>query len=155
VGSGPEKEKLARIAEGMGLDNRVFFLHGLSNLEVKILFSRALGVVFTPVKEPFGIVALEAMAAGKPLIAVNEGGFTEVVDETCAMLVAPEPEEIAERMRRLRDNKDLARRMGEAGRERVQAYSWDRAAHDLIDIIESTHAAWTSDYVRPRVDSTV
>ncbi len=40
VGSGPEKQKLARMAEGMGLENRVFFLHGLTNLEVKILFSR-------------------------------------------------------------------------------------------------------------------
>ena len=155
VGSGPEKVKLARIAAGMGLDNRVFFLHGLTNLEVKILFSRALGVVFVPVKEPFGIVALEAMAAGKPLIAANEGGFTEVVDESCAMLVAPEPEEIAERMRFLRDNKDIARQMGAAGRERVQAYTWDKASEQLLDIIEDTHDTWTRDHVRTRVDSTV
>jgi glycosyltransferase involved in cell wall biosynthesis len=154
VGSGPEKEKLARIAAGMGLDNRVFFLHGLSNLEVKILFSRALAVVFMPVKEPFGIVALEAMAAGKPLIAANEGGFTEVVDESCALLVAPEPEAIAERMRYLRDNKDVARRMGAAGRQRVQAYTWDLAAKQLLEIIECTHGTWTRDHVRPRVDST-
>jgi glycosyltransferase involved in cell wall biosynthesis len=154
VGSGPEKEKLARIAEGMGLDNRVFFLHKLSNLEVKILFSRALAVVFVPVKEPFGIVALEAMAAGKPLIAANEGGFTEVVDESCAMLVAPEPEEIAERMRLLRDNKDIAKRMGAAGRERVQAYTWDRAAEQLLKVIENTHQKWTREHVRPRIDST-
>lgn len=154
VGSGPEKEKLARIAEGMGLDNRVFFLHNLSNLEVKILFSRALGVVFVPVKEPFGIVALEAMAAGKPLIAANEGGFTEVVDEHCALLCPPEPEEIAERMRFLRDNKEMARTMGAAGRERVQAYTWDRAAEQLLKIIESTHHKWTREHVRPRIDST-
>lgn len=151
VGSGPEKEKLARIAEGMGLENRVFFLHGLTNLEVKILFSRALGVVFMPVKEPFGIVALEAMAAGKPLIAANEGGFTEAVDESCALLVAPEPEEIAERMRFLRDNKEVARRMGAAGRERVQNYTWDHAAEQLLEIIESTHAKWVREHTRPRV----
>ena len=152
VGSGPEKEKLARIAAGMGLENRVFFLHGLSNLEVKILFSRALGVVFMPVKEPFGIVALEAMAAGKPLIAANEGGFTEVVDESCALLVPPEPEEIAERMRFLRDNKDIARQMGRAGRERVQAYTWENAAKQLLEIIECTHCKWTKEHVRPAID---
>jgi glycosyltransferase involved in cell wall biosynthesis len=153
VGSGPEKEKLARMAAGMGLDNRVFFLHNLSNLEVKILFSRALAVVFMPVKEPFGIVALEAMAAGKPLIAANEGGFTEVVDENCALLVPPEPEEIAERMRYLRDNKEAARRMGAAGRERVQAYTWERASKQLLEIIESTHSTWTREQVRPKVAS--
>jgi glycosyltransferase involved in cell wall biosynthesis len=155
VGSGPEKQKLARIAEGMGLENRVFFLHGLSNLEVKILFSRALAVVFMPVKEPFGIVALEAMAAGKPLIAANEGGFVEAVDEKCAFLVAPEPEEIAERMRFLRDNKDVARQMGEAGRERVQAFTWDSASTQLLEIIESTHEEWSAEHSRPRVDAKV
>ena len=153
VGSGPEKQKLARVAEGMGLDNRVFFLHGLTNLEVKILFSRALAVVFMPVKEPFGIVALEAMAAGKPLIAANEGGFIEAVDESCALLVPPEPEEVAEQMRFLRDNKDIARRMGEAGRQRVQAYTWDRAASGLLEIIEDTHATWVAEHNRPRNDS--
>ncbi|MGD9723326.1 MAG: glycosyltransferase [Pirellulales bacterium] len=153
VGSGPEKQKLARIAEGMGLENRVFFLHGLTNLEVKILFSRALAVVFMPVKEPFGIVALEAMAAGKPLIAANEGGFVEAVDDSCAMLVAPEPEEVAERMRFLRDNKDVARAMGAAGRERVQAYTWDAAASQLLDIIANTHDQWVAEHTRPRVDT--
>lgn len=155
VGSGPEKQKLARVAEGMGLENRVFFLHGLTNLEVKILFSRALGVVFMPVKEPFGIVALEAMAAGKPLIAANEGGFIEAVDESCAMLVSPEPEEIAERMRFLRDNKDIARKMGEAGRQRVQKYTWQGAAEKLLDIIEDTHRTWVAEHTRPRDESHV
>ncbi len=143
VGNGPDKEKLVRTAAGLGLANRVFFLHGLNNLEVQILFSRALAVVFAPVKEPFGIVALEAMAAGKPLIAANEGGFTEVVDDTCSFLVSPQPEELAEKMRLLRDNKDIARRMGDAGREKVKTYTWDKAADDLLDIIEETHHEWT------------
>ena len=155
VGSGPEKQKLARIAEGMGLANRVFFLHGLTNLEVKILFSRALAVVFMPVKEPFGIVALEALAAGKPLIAAKEGGFVEAVDESCALLVPPEPEEVAEQMRFLRDNKDVARRMGEAGRKRVHAYTWDRAASGLLEIIEDTHRTWVAEHSRPRNVSNV
>jgi glycosyltransferase involved in cell wall biosynthesis len=155
VGSGPEKAKLARVAEGMGLENRVFFLHGLTNLEVKILFSRALAVVFMPVKEPFGIVALEAMAAGKPLIAANEGGFVEAVDDSCALLVSPEPEQVAEKMRFLRDHKDVARQMGEAGRQRVQAYTWQRASEELLSIIEETHTQWVAEHSRPRTEDRV
>ena len=143
VGNGPEKDKLVRMTEGLGLENRVFFLHGLTNLELQILFSRALAVVFTPVKEPFGIVALEAMAAGKPLIAAHEGGFTEVVDDTCAALVQAQPEALAEKMRMLRDDKALAQRMGEAGRRKVRRYTWDRAAARLLSIIERTHRDWT------------
>lgn len=142
VGSGPEKEKLLRTADGMGVADRVFFLHGLTNLEIRILFSRALAVVFVPVKEPFGIVALEAMAAGKPLIAAKEGGFTETVDENCAFLVPARPAEIAERMCYLRDNKDVAHRMGAAGLERVKAYTWDNTADQLLGIIERTNLEW-------------
>jgi len=153
VGSGPEKENLMRAAMALGLSNRVFFLHGLNNLEVQILFSRALAVVFAPVKEPFGIVALEAMAAGKPLIAVNEGGFTEVVDERCAFLVGAKPEALAEKMRLLRDDKELARRMGAAGREHVKEYSWDRAAGELITIIEKTYQASIDRRPAPATDS--
>ncbi|MBL9125342.1 MAG: glycosyltransferase family 4 protein, partial [Planctomycetaceae bacterium] len=142
VGSGPEKEKLLRTAAGMGVADRVFFLHGLTNLEIQILFSRALAVVFVPVKEPFGIVALEAMAAGKPLIAAKEGGFTETVDENCAFLVPARPAEIAERMCYLRDHKEVAHRMGAAGLERVKAYTWDNTASQLLEIIERTHGEW-------------
>lgn len=142
VGSGPEKEKLLRTAASLGVGDRVFFLHGLTNLEVQILFSRALAVVFVPVKEPFGIVALEAMAAGKPLIAAKEGGFIEAVDESCAILVPPRPGEIAEQMRYLRDHKDVARQMGAAGLKRVQAFSWDNTGNQLLKIIEKTHADW-------------
>lgn len=149
VGSGPEKEKLLRTAAGMGVGDRVFFLHGLTNLEVQILFSRALAVVFMPVKEPFGIVALEAMAAGKPLIAAKEGGFIEAVDESCALLVPPRPGEIAEKMRYLRDNKDIAKKMGAAGLERVKAFSWDNTAKQLLEVIEETHADWTKAHRPP------
>ncbi|HHL39838.1 MAG TPA: glycosyltransferase [Deltaproteobacteria bacterium] len=142
VGNGPDAAKLKKTARSLGVSDRVFFLHGLTNLEVQILFSRCMAVVFTPIKEPFGIVPLEAMAAGKPLIGVNEGGFTEVVDDSCAFLVPPQPLAIAERIRYLRDNKDVAAKMGLAGLEKVRAYNWDRTAEELIAIIEDTHARW-------------
>ena len=142
VGSGPEKAHLERIAERLGVADRVFFLHGLDNQEVKILLARCLCVVFTPAREPFGIVALEALAAGKPLVAVNEGGYTEVVDSDCALLVPPEPAAIAHEVARLQANPDLARRLGEHGREVAARYSWDRTARELLAIIEDTHKKW-------------
>ena len=140
VGSGPMKKKLQGMAEKLGVADRVFFLEGLTNLELRIVFWRCLAVVFAPIREPFGIVALEAMAAAKPLIAVDEGGFTEVVDDSCALLVRPFPEAIAEKIRYLRDHKDLARKMGLAGREKAQQFTWDRSADQLLEIIERTYA---------------
>jgi glycosyltransferase involved in cell wall biosynthesis len=150
VGSGPDIDKLSLAAKKLGVSDRVFFLSGLTNLEVQILFSRCMAVVFTPIKEPFGIVALEAMAAGKPLIGVNEGGYVEIVDDSCAFLVPPQPIAIAEKIRNLKDNKDVAIKMGQAGLKRAKKYNWDRTAGELITIIEDTHREWKRKHKPPR-----
>ncbi len=144
VGQGPERQNLEKMANFLGLQDRVFFLGGLTNLELRILYARALAVIFTPIKEPFGIVALEAMAAGRPLIGVDEGGYNEVVDGSCAFLVKPEPSLIAEKMAFLRDNKDIAIEMGMAGRSKVQDYTWERTAQGLLKQIQETHSEWNA-----------
>jgi hypothetical protein len=126
----------------MGVDDRVFFLPGLDNHEVQILLARCLCVVFAPVREPFGIVALEALAAGKPLIAVNEGGYVEVIDESCAVLVPPEPLALAREIRRFHADPAFAERLGRQGREVARQYSWDRTARELGAIIEQAHRQW-------------
>ncbi|MGB6066217.1 MAG: glycosyltransferase [Desulfomonilaceae bacterium] len=138
IGDGPEREPLADLAHRIGVADRVFFLSGLSNLELRITLARCLAVVFVPKNEPFGIVALEAMAAGRPLICADEGGFTEVVDESCAFLVPPRLDLIAEKMSFLRSNRAAALRMGEAGRGKASLYTWDRTASELLAMIEET-----------------
>jgi glycosyltransferase involved in cell wall biosynthesis len=142
VGSGPEKQNLQTVADRIGIADRVVFCSGLTNREVQALFARCLCTVFVPVREPFGIVALESLAAGKPLVAVNEGGYTEVVDSKCAFLVPAEPLAIAEHISRLQADPRLARRMGARGRSIARRYSWDRTANDLLAVIEDCHRSW-------------
>lgn len=149
VGRGPERARLMKLCAQMGIDDRVFFLSGLNNHEVQILLARCLCVAFTPVREPFGIVALEALAAGKPLVAVNEGGYVEVVDEGCAILLPPEPSAFAAAIRELHADPERASRMGRHGRELAAKYSWDRTAQELIAIVEDTHRSWAAAH-RPR-----
>ncbi|HTY22616.1 MAG TPA: glycosyltransferase [Desulfomonilaceae bacterium] len=139
IGDGPEKDPLEDLAGRIGVADRVFFLSGLSNLELRITLARCLAVVFVPRKEPFGIVALEAMAAGRPLICADEGGFTEVVDESCAFLLPPRLDLIAEKMRLLRSDRALALRMGKAGRAVASLYRWDKTASEILAILEATH----------------
>lgn len=137
IGDGPERRDLRRMADGLDVAGRVQFLDGLSNRELQGCLARCLATIFVPVREPFGIAALESLAAGKPLIGVEEGGFTEVVNESCAFLVPPRPLAIAERMRYLRDHPDVARRMGDAGREVARQLTWERTAAHLLDICTS------------------
>jgi glycosyltransferase involved in cell wall biosynthesis len=142
IGDGPEQENLQELAHHIGLTDRVFFLAGLTNLELQIVLARCFAVVFVPKSEPFGIVALEAMAAGKALIAGNEGGYTEVVDETCAFLVPPRIDLIADKIRFLRDNRNVARQMGAVGRTKARAHTWDKTADELQSIVEETATLW-------------
>jgi glycosyltransferase involved in cell wall biosynthesis len=143
IGSGPELEHLQSISAKLGVEDRVFFLSGLSNYEVKLVLARACAFLFCPVREPFGIVVLEAMAAGKPVIAVNEGGFVEICDPGFAILIPPSPLIFAEKMQYLRDNPDLVRSMGEAARKAVVPFSWKRAARELENflVLAKTKAA--------------
>lgn len=139
IGSGPEKERLLDIAAKLGVEDRVFILSNLTNRELGLVLSRACAFLFTPVKEPFGIVVLEAMAAAKPIIAVNQGGYMEVCHSDYSFLVPPFPSAFAEKITYFQKNPDVARRMGEAGRLVSNQYTWNRAADELENILLDTY----------------
>jgi len=142
VGRGPRGPELARIAEGLGVADRVEIRSDVGDTELRQLRARCRGVVLTSVREPFGLVALEALAAGKPLVAVDEGGFTECVDASCALLVPPEPAALARALGRLAARPDEAERLGRAGRKLAQSFPWTRTALELEAIlVEAVTAA--------------
>jgi len=131
IGSGPELDRLQSLCIKLGVEDRVFFLAGLKNYEVSLVLARACALLFCPIREPFGIVVLEAMAAGKPIVAVNEGGYVEVCDPDYAILIPPSPLLFAEKIEYLRDNPELRRSMGNAAREAAKRFSWNRTAMEL------------------------
>jgi glycosyltransferase involved in cell wall biosynthesis len=91
------------------------------------LYGSARCVLYTPINEDYGLVPLEGMASGKPIIAVNEGGPREtVVDGKTGYLVNGE-KAMARRMGMVADDESLAERLGKSGRRRVVSeYSWAR-----------------------------
>jgi alpha-1,3/alpha-1,6-mannosyltransferase len=107
-------------AAGAGLADRVTFVTSPPDPALRALLSRALCVLYTPVEEHFGYVPLEAMAAGRPVVAVEGGGPAEtVVDGETGFLRPPAAERFAEAVARLVRDPALASRMGAAGRARV------------------------------------
>jgi glycosyltransferase involved in cell wall biosynthesis len=131
IGSGPDLERLKSLCVKLGVEDRVFFLTGLSHFEIQLVLARACAFLFSPIREPFGIVVLEAMAAGKPIVAVNEGGYVEVCHPDFAMLLPASPLIFAEKIQYLRDNPAQVRMMGDAARKAVQPFTWKRTATEL------------------------
>jgi glycosyltransferase involved in cell wall biosynthesis len=112
--------------------------------EVVQLYSHAAVFVCPSIYEPFGLINLEAMACGTPVVASRVGGIPEVVvDGETGWLVPPgDPAALGEALRRALADPERARRMGEAGRRRVEGhFSWDRIADRTLgvyrDAIES------------------
>ncbi|WP_196598430.1 glycosyltransferase [Pectinatus frisingensis] len=143
VGKGPEEKNLKKQAKELGLSDRVFFMGSVTNEELAILYARALCLAFASVREPFGIVVLEAMAAGKPVIAVNEGGYCEAVDSSCAFLVDAMPQAFAEKINFLIENKDMATKMGLAGMEKLDNFTWQNTADGIMKEIKDTYDSKT------------
>lgn len=105
----------------LGLEDRVE-LRGVPYAEMAALHATADVVVYPSIApEPFGLVPVEAMAAGTPVVATRSGGIPEsVLDQETGLLVDPNrPDELADALERLLADPALSRRMGEAGRRRV------------------------------------
>jgi len=102
-------------------------LTDVSDDRLRALYARSTGVLFTAINEDYGLVPLEAMASGKPIISVNEGGPREtVVDGETGFLVNNE-KEMANKMRFVAEHGAVAKNLGKRGIERVRKnYSWDR-----------------------------
>jgi len=89
--------------------------------------------------ESFGIVLLEAMACGKPVVATDIGGYASVVAEgEDGLLVPPRDEEsLARALLSLLDNKSLRQQMGAKGRVKAEKYSWANVAQQVMDYYAS------------------
>jgi D-inositol-3-phosphate glycosyltransferase len=136
AGEGPYRETLEKLAGELGVAERVVFLGKVEQEELAALYrSCAMLVASSFVNETFGMALCEAMACGAPVVASRFGGFREVVvDRVTGLLARPQdPADLAAKINTLLGDPEVARRMGQAGRERVlNHFSW-RAVGDRIE----------------------
>ncbi len=113
VGDGARRDDLRRLADDLGLDQRVHLVGRVDDVRVAATVGAA-DVALVPSRyEPFGLVALEAMAAGTPVVASATGGLTDVVTDGATGLAVPPaaPERLADAITRLLDDQALATRL--------------------------------------------
>jgi glycosyltransferase involved in cell wall biosynthesis len=142
VGRGPEWDAVQRLHAELGLDGLVDLLGDVSLAELAAEYVAADVFCLPSVQEGFGIVFLEAMAAGLPVVACRAAAIPEVVlDGTTGVLTPPrDPEALAQALAALLTDRDRARALGRAGRRRAEAFSTRRIAELCLEAVRPTVA---------------
>lgn len=123
-----------QLAQSLGVSTAVTWLGRLSREQLLAAYQHASVFLFPSRYEAFGIAALEAQAAGCPVVATNVSSLPFVIqDEQTGLLFRPEdPDDLAVKVLTLLQNRDLATRLGAAGRERAHREStWDKSVRTL------------------------
>lgn len=135
----PEARRLRETARRAGVADRVRLLGRVLRDDMPALLRSADLVACTPWYEPSGVVALEAMACGVPVVATAVGALNDtVVDGVTGELVPPaRPGALAATLRRLVDDPALCEAYGTAATDRARSrYAWDRVAADTLRVYE-------------------
>ncbi len=137
VGDGPERRSLERLSQKLGVAEKTRFFGALPRSEALERLAECDVLVHPSLHDSGGWVCVEAMAAGRPVICLDLGGpALQVTEETGFKVSARTPEQAVEEMvramRRLAEDAELRRRMGEAARCRVQEeFSWKRLGEEM------------------------
>ncbi|HEX2046519.1 MAG TPA: glycosyltransferase [Acidimicrobiales bacterium] len=132
-----EARRLMRLAERAGVADRVRLRGRVDPADLPALLRSADAVMCVPWYEPFGIVALEAMACGVPVVASAVGGLVDtVVDGVTGVHVPPRsPHDLARALQCLLEDPGVRRRLGAAGARRARRrYGWNRVARSTLGV---------------------
>jgi len=142
-----EVATLRALAERLDIDHHISFVGAVSHEELPLYYNAADVCVVPSYYESFGLVAVEAMACGVPVVASRVGGLTSTISdgETGYLIPWRCPEPFAERLELLLDNDELRRSFGRAGREAVERYRWANVADAVAALYEDLLAPPSSD----------
>ncbi|MBV6452087.1 MAG: D-inositol 3-phosphate glycosyltransferase [Anaerolineales bacterium] len=131
-----EMARLKNLCEVLGLDQSVVFLGVRDQDKLSYYYSAAEVVVMPSHYESFGMVALEAMACGTPVIASEVGGLAYLVrdGETGFTIPAEEPETLCEKLSWLLNDPDLHNSMSKRAVEYAQDYAWEKVAGQIVEV---------------------
>ncbi|MBN9503130.1 MAG: hypothetical protein BGO01_11650 [Armatimonadetes bacterium 55-13] len=148
VGGG-NRDKLEEFVDWAGLSDKVLFTGFMANRSLHMLYRCADVAVFPSLYEPFGIVALEAMAADAAVVASDAGGLQEVVlhDKTGTSCFANNAESLAWAVLRVLDDPARAKKLKIAARERLTSdFDWSGLADQTIEVYDRVWNEFMSSY---------
>jgi glycosyltransferase involved in cell wall biosynthesis len=137
IGDGPEKEQLKNIARDLGIYDNIHFTGRLSKKEIIRRLATADIFALHTLHEAFGLVYLEAMALGKPVVTTTEGAGQEVVGDAGLYVPSRNSKALAKGIIELIANRELRDEKAEIGLKRVRMYRWDAIIQQYAKIFKA------------------
>jgi glycosyltransferase involved in cell wall biosynthesis len=136
VGDGDLELYFRRVAHHLGFPHRASFIGWQTGSMLVEMYQKAQFVVVPSYYEPFGIVALEAMACGRPVIAARVGGLEEIIEDGVQGYLTPKGDHLrmAQRMVDLLLNPARREAMGQAGRTWSAQFSWEKVGEATLAV---------------------
>ena len=141
IGRGAEYARLRRLVSENGIDDKVEFHDWMPRIEV-LKFMQVADIFLFPSYEGGGMVVIEAMAAGKPVVCLDAGGPGEAVTDECGIKVKVQHldqiiQDLSDALYKLAKEPLLRRNIGEAAKQRIrEAYDWDRKGEQIERLYE-------------------
>jgi glycogen synthase len=137
VGEGPIKQDLIELARKKYISSKIEFTGFIDDTRLRTLYHVADVAVFPSLYEPFGIVILEAMSEGCPVIGSNTGGLSEIIrDRRNGILVAPgDVDSLKQAILQILNDSSLRKNLRKNGLKEVRSkYEWNRIANRTLQL---------------------
>jgi glycosyltransferase involved in cell wall biosynthesis len=133
----PELDEVLDKMEILGLNGRII-MHGVERDTNKLasIYRGSKLVVYPSLQEDFGMVSIEAMACGVPLVASNAPSIPEIAGDAAIYFDPYDVEEMAEKIEKVLKDDQLRASLILRGKERVKRFSWENSARNLLNLIE-------------------
>lgn len=138
VGKGAEfyEDHLKQLVHSLKLGGHIHFHGRIPNLEVRQWMARSTALVVPSRREAYGLVALEGMAIGTPIIASKAGGLGEVVPNSCALTFeAGNVAQLAQALANLLDNSSLQKSLSSKGQQNALRFEWSKLAPRYLKLL--------------------
>jgi glycogen(starch) synthase len=158
VGNGYMRDQLSDLVRGMGLAHKVMFTGFVDDETLRKLQKCADVSVVPSLFEPFGIVALEAMAAGSPLVVSDTGGLSEIVSHEVdgVKVYAGNPDSLSWGITRVLTDQGFANRLRANAYRKVQEkYNWDTIAQQTKNVYEVVLSEYSKSFWAQKLNESV
>lgn len=138
VGDGPQRGRWQRLAQSLGIADRIRWCGAIPHAESLAQFDWADVFAFTSLRDTSGTVAYEALAAGLPVICLDHQGVGDLVDPSCGIKVAVTSprrvvQQLVEAIERLADQPGLRDQLSQGALQRVAPYLWDQQGRRMLE----------------------